>query len=199
MDKIGTAYQRGSETFKGLERGTRLRHEARLITEVLLEAAMDRNADVVLDGSMRSYRWYMKQIPILREKYSAYRVYLVHVHCELQEVFRRAAHRSLRTGREIPKFLVERSWRDSRKAVSMLGRKNIVDQVILVDSTSDQPTIAYNSDNDPYWAKRGVPETIHKVDKLRKAEFWTEKELCPGGPAGLDPVKYKQVLHKSKL
>lgn len=147
-----------------LERGSRLRHEARLVTEVLVKAAMQKNADIVLDGSLRSYRWYLSQIPALRAVYPRYRIELVHIHCPLEEVLRRAERRSKNTGRVVPRFLIERSWKDSRRAISVLGRKKIVDRVRMVDSSGKIPVVVYDSDLDDEWEWRGVPNEVSRVD-----------------------------------
>ncbi|BFZ54330.1 hypothetical protein PYCC9005_001364 [Savitreella phatthalungensis] len=145
---------------------TRLRHEARLVTEVLLHAALARSADIVLDGSLRSYPWYLSTLPRLREQHPQYRLELVHIHCPLAEVLRRAEKRATKTGRHVPPQLIERSWRDARRAISVLGRKKIVDRVQMVDSSGPTPKIVYDSRNDDDWVKRGVPGHISRVDKL---------------------------------
>ena len=144
--------------------GTRARHEARLITEILLQAAMQRRADVVLDGSLRSYQWYLQNIPQLRHKHPDYRVDLVHIHCPLPEVLKRAHKRALKTGRQVPNTLIERSWKDSRRAISVLGRKKLVDRVHMIDSSGSSPVRIYDSNKDPDWPSRGVPNDISPVD-----------------------------------
>ncbi|CCG82517.1 protein of unknown function [Taphrina deformans PYCC 5710] len=164
FEDIGTAFERGSESVAGLERGTRLRHEARLITEILLHAAMERNFDIVLDGSLRSYQWYLSEIPRLRQQFRRYRVELVHIHAPLPEVLRRAAKRETKTGRRVPGALIERSWKDSRRAISVLGRKKIVDRVQMVDSSGTSPTLIYDSLKDAEWEFRGVPNETSRVD-----------------------------------
>lgn len=146
------------------ERGSLLRHEARLITEIMLQAAMRRNLDIVLDGSLRSYSWYLDEIPGLRKDFAHYRVELVHIHAPLAEVLRRAAKREAKTGRRVPSTLIERSWKDSRRAISVLGRKRLVDRVLMVDSSGASPVPVYDSAEDSEWAERGVPPQISPVD-----------------------------------
>lgn len=149
-----------------LERGSRLRHEARLITEVLLFAAMQRKYDIVIDGSLRSYQWYLKEIPKIRHRFPQYRVELVHIHASLPEVLKRAEKRASQTGRIVPSTLIERSWKDSRRAISVLGRNRIVDRVQMVDSSGSKPVRIYDSEDDPDWSTRGVPSGISPVDKF---------------------------------
>lgn len=152
--------------WRRLDARTRHRHEARLITEILLQACMERRADVVLDGSLRSYTWYLAEIPSLRARHHDYRVELVHIHCPLQQVLSRAQRRSTKTGRVVPPSLIERSWRDARRAISVLGRKKLVDRVQMVDSSGDRPKIVYDSRRDPDWVERGVPNDVSRVDRL---------------------------------
>ncbi|ORY83155.1 zeta toxin-domain-containing protein [Protomyces lactucae-debilis] len=160
----GSTFGQGSALLQELEQSTRLRHEARLITEVILLAAMQQGADIVTDGSLRSYTWYLAQIPMLRRRFPQYRVEVVHIHCPLQEVLKRAQKRSLRTGREVPPALIERSWKDSRRAISVLGRQKLVDRVRMVDSTGPLPRVVYDSLEDEAWPLRGVPNEISRVD-----------------------------------
>jgi dephospho-CoA kinase len=160
----GSTFGQGSPVLQELEQSTRLRHEARLCTEVILLAAMQRGNDIVTDGSLRSYTWYLAQIPMLRRRFPDYRVELVHIHCPLHEVLRRAQKRSLRTGREVPPALIERSWKDSRRAISVLGRQKLVDRVRMVDSAGLMPCIIYDSLEDEAWPLRGVPNEISRVD-----------------------------------
>lgn len=163
-DTIGTSFQQGSDKLRNLERGTRLRHEARLITEILLHESMRRSLDIVLDGSLRSYQWYLGEIIKLRTLFPNYRTELVHVHAPLAHVLQRAAKREQATGREVPAPLIERSWKDSRRAISVLGRSKIVDRVQMVDSSGATPVLIYDSDTDPNWIERGVPSAISPVD-----------------------------------
>lgn len=149
-----------------IERGSRLRHEARLVTEVLLSAAMQQSYDIVIDGSLRSYQWYLKEIPKVRSRYLQYRVELVHIHAPLSVVLRRAEKRATQTGRKIPSSLIERSWKDSRRAISVLGRKRIVDRVQMIDSSGASPVRIYDSSEDLEWSTRGVPSSISPVDKF---------------------------------
>lgn len=148
------------------ERGSRLRHEARLITEVLLSAAMQRKYGIVIDGSLRSYQWYLKELPIVRSRYPQYRVELVHIHAPLPVVLQRANKRASQTGRLVPSSLIERSWKDSRRAISVLGRRKIVDRVQMVDSSGSSPVRIYDSAEDSDWETRGVPSSISPVDKF---------------------------------
>lgn len=164
FEDIGTEFQRGSESDLTLERGTLLRHEARLITEIMLQVAMLRNLDIVLDGSLRSYQWYLEEIPELRRRFAQYRVELVHIHAPLPEVLKRAAKRETKTGRQVPSALIERSWKDSRRAISVLGRKRIVDRVQMVDSSGANPVQIYDSNEDTDWPLRGVPNNLSPVD-----------------------------------
>lgn len=180
FEDIGTAFERGSESERGLERGTRLRHEARLITEILLHAAMQRNLDIVIDGSLRSYQWYLAEIPALRKQFPQYRVELVHIHAPLSEVLRRAAKRESKTGRQVPSTLIERSWKDSRRAISVLGRKKIVDRVQMVDSSGDSPQLIYDSGKDPEWVFRGVPNETSRVDKFLDSVVENGEDIAKG-------------------
>lgn len=164
FEETDTSFVTGQAIDSELERGIRSRHEARLITEILLQAAMQRRADVVLDGSLRSYQWYLQNIPQIRRRFPSYRVDLVHIHCPLDEVLRRAQKRAAKTGRVVPNALIERSWKDSRRAISVLGRKKLVDRVHMIDSSGPTPIRIYDSRQDPEWESRGVPNDISPVD-----------------------------------
>ncbi|KAL9190466.1 hypothetical protein ACHAXT_007677 [Thalassiosira profunda] len=83
--------------------------EAGYISEIVTAAAMQNGHNVLVDGSLRDYEWYLQYFRDLRKRYPKLRIAILHVVAPRDKVFERAAHRAETTGRIVPRETLEAS------------------------------------------------------------------------------------------
>ncbi|KAK4702773.1 hypothetical protein P7C70_g3450, partial [Phenoliferia sp. Uapishka_3] len=154
---------------------THLLHpEARLLQEVLSQAAQTQERSLVVDGSLSDCKWFAEVMKELDQH--DYRVEILFVFAEEEIMLCRAKRRAEKTGRVrftpfLSTFLeeatdeqitsdqvtdaesIKRSRLKSPQCVSRLSKSSLVRRVRLVANTSDfvPPKFVYDSNLDPNW------------------------------------------------
>lgn len=100
--------------------GELTRKESGLIAEVLIQAALERGHNVLVDGSLRDAVWYRNYFQVLRHKHPAIRIAILHVTAPRRSVFEHASRRAKITGRVVPRDLLESSIEQVPKSVALL-------------------------------------------------------------------------------
>ena len=128
--------------------GSQVHQESGFVQELVLERALKLSKNIVLDGSLRDWQWYLKEIERIQTEYPAYRnrLDIVVVQASEATVMRRARERGLVTGRVIPPALLRDCIRQVPLSIDILKhavRKTYFvnnEQVPFIESTftSDQ-------------------------------------------------------------
>jgi len=108
--------------------------ESGLIAEILTLAALRSGKNVLVDGSLRDFRWYQRYFQRLRDDFPILRQAIIHVSAPREAVFERAASRAISTGRVVPRKLLEEALEQVPKAVQILSP--IVDYVSEVHNAA---------------------------------------------------------------
>jgi hypothetical protein len=119
--------------------GSRLHKESLLVADVLTRAAMAQGRNVLVDGSMRNTRWHAAEWARLKATAPHYRVAVLLVTAPRAAVFERAARRAARTGREIPREVIEDSI--ARAPESFAALRPLADFACRIDSSGAAPAI----------------------------------------------------------
>lgn len=78
-----------------LRAGELTRKEAGMIAEILTEAALERNQNVLVDGSLRDAAWYQNYFELLRESHPRLNLGIVHVTAPIEDIYLRVEVRKL--------------------------------------------------------------------------------------------------------
>jgi hypothetical protein len=121
--------------------GSQCHQESGYIQELILERALKMGKNVVLDGSMRDWQWYLKEIERIQATYPTYVLDIVLVQASEETVMSRARERGKMTGRVIPPALLRDCIRQVPLSIDILKhavRKTYFvnnDQVPFIEST----------------------------------------------------------------
>lgn len=82
--------------------GDRTRKEAGHLTEIATLASLRAGRNVVVDGSLRAYRWYRQYFARLRAEFPALKIAIFYISAPRESILHNAADRALETGRFVP-------------------------------------------------------------------------------------------------
>mmetsp|Transcript_39037 Transcript_39037/g.54243 ORF Transcript_39037/g.54243 Transcript_39037/m.54243 type:complete len:567 (-) Transcript_39037:137-1837(-) len=83
--------------------GDQTHQEASLMTEIALYEALRKQKHVLVDTSLRDWKWFQKYFATVREQYPARKIAIIHVEASREQVYKHAEKRAKKTGREVPK------------------------------------------------------------------------------------------------
>eukprot|EP00467_Chlorarachnion_reptans_P019800 CAMPEP_0114500416 /NCGR_PEP_ID=MMETSP0109-20121206/7950_1 /TAXON_ID=29199 /ORGANISM="Chlorarachnion reptans, Strain CCCM449" /LENGTH=347 /DNA_ID=CAMNT_0001678071 /DNA_START=260 /DNA_END=1303 /DNA_ORIENTATION=- len=95
--------------------------ESGLITEILVQEALKRSHNVVIDGTLRDYEWYKIAISKFRKHYPDHKIAIVHVTAPLHIIRNRVRQRALLTGRLVPDEDIRKSYAQVPDSVDKLS------------------------------------------------------------------------------
>uniref|UniRef100_A0A7S2I1W7 Zeta toxin domain-containing protein n=1 Tax=Helicotheca tamesis TaxID=374047 RepID=A0A7S2I1W7_9STRA len=101
--------------------GERTRKEAGYISEILTLVALQNGMNVLVDGSLRDYKWYTEYFGSLRREYEEIQIGILHIIAPRDAVFERAEIRSKMTGRIVPRATLEEALEQVPKSIQILG------------------------------------------------------------------------------
>lgn len=101
--------------------GYHTRKEAGYIAEITTLAALQSGRSVIVDGSVRDYRWYKGHFSDLRSQFPGLRIAILQVSAPREAVLQRAATRAMATGRYVPLETLERSMQEVPATVTRLA------------------------------------------------------------------------------
>ena len=70
--------------------GEMTRKEAGYVVEILTQAAMQAGLNVLVDGSLRDWRWYKRYFAQLRKDYPSVKISILHVDAPRDSIIKRA-------------------------------------------------------------------------------------------------------------
>ena len=81
--------------------GSLLHTESMYISLLLQYICLDRGYQIIVDGSMRDYSWYLKHFAWVNQIYPHYKIGIFYIRASLSNILRRCEKRGLLTGRII--------------------------------------------------------------------------------------------------
>ena len=101
--------------------GDRTRKEAGCLTEIVTLAALQAGRNVVVDGSLRAYRWYRQYFARLRAAFPSLKIAIFSISAPRQSILHNAADRALETGRFVPLKTLERVMEEVPQSMGILA------------------------------------------------------------------------------
>ena len=101
--------------------GDRTRKEAGHLTEIATLAALRAGRCVVVDGSLRAYRWYCQYFARLRAEFPALKIAIFYISAPQESILHNAADRALGTGRFVPLKTLEIVMEQVPRSMAILG------------------------------------------------------------------------------
>ena len=101
--------------------GDRTRKEAGCLTEIVTLAALQAGRSVVVDGSLRAYRWYRQYFARLRAEFPSLKIAIFSISAPRQSILHNAADRALETGRFVPLETLERVMKEVPQSMEILA------------------------------------------------------------------------------
>lgn len=119
--------------------GTIVHKESGILCEIILEEALNRSLNIVVDGSMINYEWHIDQFKRIRSVYPQYMtIEIMFVRAEWDIILSRAIQRGEVTGRKIKEEKLRITFEGIPKSIEIL--KNHANRVYYVDN-NDTPRI----------------------------------------------------------
>jgi hypothetical protein len=119
--------------------GTLAHAESTYVAEIAQECALQESKNIVVDGSLRNWKWYKKVLTSLRRERPHYRIAIIKVTCKRETMLARAAARGRVTGRTPPRKLLDDSFDAVDESVKNLSP--LCDLVFEIDTETDDPVI----------------------------------------------------------
>ena len=116
---------------------TQLHRESTQMADVLLEHALAHQIPVLVDGSLRDVHFYERLFDRIHRDFSAYRIAILHVTADRDVIVERAEQRAQRTGRVVPRELLEESMRQVPESVAKLAPR--ADAVYRIANNEGRP------------------------------------------------------------
>eukprot|EP00934_Nitzschia_sp_Nitz4_P008893 Nitzschia sp. Nitz4//scaffold3_size479765//382355//384413//NITZ4_000162-RA/size479765-augustus-gene-1.622-mRNA-1//-1//CDS//3329550944//8883//frame0 len=163
--------------------GELTRKEAGFIAEILTLAALHAGKNVLQDGSLRDAEWYQKYFARLRSEFPAVRQAILHITAPREAVFERATMRAKKTGRVVPRALLEAALEQVPRSIQTLAP--LVDYYAEISNGDDVQLVKPDGSNwlefRDVWNQRVAYES-----SLRKQRKMSNHQNATKEPTSLD-------------
>lgn len=85
-----------------LQAGNLTQKEAGYIAELLILASLESKRNVLVDGTLKDWRWYINYFSTLRQSYPTIKIAILHVDAPKETIIRRVRERGAKIGRIVP-------------------------------------------------------------------------------------------------
>jgi len=135
----------------GMDAGTMTHRESTYIQELCQEAALRRQQNIWVDGSLRDVVWFKQVFEDIRRRHPVYRIGIIHVHASEPVVRARIAERARRTNRNVPERLILESL--AAPARSLFELTSLCDWVARIDNEVSPTLTSFNQvDRSGHWS-----------------------------------------------
>lgn len=107
--------------------GNKTNKEVGYICELMQLHALLNNYNIIVDGSLQNYEWYLTYIPILKQRFSQYKFFMFYVEANWINVLERVWKRSEETGRCIPLKILKDIYAKTKISFGVLKDAKIFD------------------------------------------------------------------------
>lgn len=114
--------------------------ESSLLVEIAQEAALQRNMNIWVDGSLSNDEWTLFQLNRIRRIFPQYHIAVVHVSASERTVMQRCERRAKSTGRVVPADKIGQSLHASRRTIDRLSPP-LVDVVVQIRNEASSPEL----------------------------------------------------------
>ena len=136
---------------------TKVHRESTQISDIIFEYAILHSLSILVDGSLRDVNYYQSLFHRIRKEYPQYRIGIIHITASREVIFERATSRAIRTGRVIPKELLEESIEQVPKSVALLSP--LADAVHVIANHPNRPIQLVSSTIRQM--KTALPQSFH--------------------------------------
>merc|ERR1719401_443817 len=127
---------------RGMDAGTMTHRESTYIQELCQEAALCRQQNIWVDGSLRDAAWFKSVFLDIRRRHPVYRIGIIHVHASEAVVRRRVREREARVSRSVPEHLIRESLEAPKTTLFELG--SLCDWVARIDNELFPTLVSFN-------------------------------------------------------
>ena len=157
--------------------------EVGLVTEIATQVALFYHGskyNVIVDGSLSNYSWYIEYIQQLRDmkryndgqdlysnqqqKQHKLNVGLIYVTAPLSVIYQRIAERAMQTGRIVPEHVMSRAIQQVPKSVQQL--KDHVDCFMEIENNFDRTTHHHNVVNDDEYYTNNINQSFNATSQF---------------------------------
>lgn len=125
--------------------GSMTHAESSYVAEIAQHVAMRNSMDVWIDGSLRNYQWYEKELQRIRKRHPQYRIAIIVISAPDEMIDDNIKRRAEATGRDIPAELRQAS---SVKEINH-GVAKLTHLADLVASVYNSPPAGENAVSEP--------------------------------------------------
>ncbi|KAL3776817.1 hypothetical protein ACHAWO_002983 [Cyclotella atomus] len=122
-------------TLSRAQAGERTHKEAGYVTEITTRIALDKGYNVLVDGSLRDWKWYADYFDQLKKTYKKLRIAILYVSAPREVIFERAKKRAIATGRVVPEQTLDAAMKQVPISVNKLAP--LVDYFCEIDNSKD--------------------------------------------------------------
>lgn len=119
--------------------GTLCHLESSFMVEISQAAAMEKQQNIWVDGSLRDADFYQKAFRRIRETHPNYRISIFYITASEQTIRQRIRHRAEQTGRDVPEHLIKASLQAMDKSLNTLTP--LCDFVARINNEGNEPTL----------------------------------------------------------
>jgi hypothetical protein len=102
---------------------TKVHRESTHMADIIFEHALLHNLPLLVDGSLRDVEWYKLLFARIRKEFPQYRIAIVHVTATREKIYERAQSRAEKTGRAVPKEVLDDSIEQVPRSVQILSHQ----------------------------------------------------------------------------
>jgi len=146
---------------------TKLHRESTQMADILFEYAVSQRLDVLVDGSLRNVEYYQELFARLHNN-TNYRIAILHVTADDDVIVARAEQRAEKTGRVVPRELLEDSMQQVPKSVSILSE--LADATHVIANNENKPLQLVSSRVKPRKKENGGDDDV----KTENAQSWDD-------------------------
>ena len=114
--------------------------ECSILADITLQLGLNRGYNIICDGSMVNYQWYIDEICRIRREHSMYLITIIYVDADWDKIVERAESRCKISGRCINREKLKSVW--SKIPLSIEKLKPYVDEYYKIINNDKQPTLA---------------------------------------------------------
>ena len=119
--------------------GTHCHLESSFMVEIAQAAAMEKQQNIWVDGSLRDADFYKTAFRRIRETHPNYRISIFYITASEQIIRQRIQHRAEQTGRDVPEHLIRASLQAMDKSLNTLTP--LCDFVARINNEGNEPTL----------------------------------------------------------
>lgn len=125
---------------------SKVHKESVYLQEVIFNEALQQNKNIILDRAFRGVEWHRQLIEGIRSHFPQYSIEVYQVEATREIIYKRLKEREEKTGRYIPKEIVDDSIINSPKTIAEL--QYLFDKIYLYDNNTEIPVLIKVTDYD---------------------------------------------------